>query len=259
MCSLFLLYETGRCDGLQQWECQEQFAREPLFGRTYFRHSSPLLRGILFLSWTFFHFRFLRTEKWRFLSLKNYNGNILQQNRQKRSVSWSSYQILYCNIPFYTSFSIGNVRWILMRFYLPLPDFFIFGTNFSALFDFHENFNKHLSPQYLPTCKNSRPPILACVWILCLKIPLFALLTHAHGIPPSTSLPTTTTKVTKQEVKHSSLLSWCWVYCCFESTLNDKLMLWLFVTYRLWPVLAQLIVGFRTETLTSTCSLPCCT
>ena len=149
-----------------------------------------------------------------------------------------------------------------MRFYLPLPDFFIFGTNFSALFDFHEIFNKRLSPQYLPTCKNSRPPILACLWILCLKIPLFALLTHAHGpgIPPSTSLSTTTTKVTKQEVKHSSLLSWCWVYCCFESTLNDKLMLWLFVTYRLWPVLA--LSNYRrgrTETLTSTCSLPCCT
>ena len=151
------------------------------------------------------------------------------------------------------------MRWILMRFYLPLPDFFNFGTNFWALFDFHENFNKSLSPHYLPTCKISRPPIPACVWILCLKIPLFALLTHARGIPPSTSLSTITTKVTKQELKHSSLFSWCWVFCCFESTLNDKLMLWLFVTYRLWPVLAQLIVGVRTETLTSTCSLPCCT
>ena len=148
-----------------QWECQEQFAREPLFGRTYFRHSSPLLRGILFLSWTFFHFRFLLTEKWRFLSLKNYIGNILQQNRQKRSASWSSYQIIDDNIPFYTSFSIGNVRWILLWFYLPLPDFFNFGTNFWALFDFHENLNKSLSPHYLPTCKNSRPPIPACVWI----------------------------------------------------------------------------------------------
>ena len=88
LCSITLKVHT------HQWECQEQFAREPLFGRTYFRHSSPLLRGILFLSWIFFHFRFLLTEKWRFLSLKNYIGNILQQNRQKRSASWSFYQII---------------------------------------------------------------------------------------------------------------------------------------------------------------------
>ena len=32
--------------------------------------------------------------------------------------------------------------------------------------------------------------------------------------------------------------------CNFISTLNGKLILWLFVTYRLWPVLVQIIVGF---------------
>ena len=68
-CHVYGPFEFRTSLGTSQWECQEQSAREPLFGRTYFRHSSPLLRGILFLSWTFFHFRFLLTEKWWFLSL----------------------------------------------------------------------------------------------------------------------------------------------------------------------------------------------
>ena len=110
--------------------------------------------------------------------------------------------------------------------------------------------------------KNSRPPILACVWILCLKTPLFALLTHAHGIPPLTSLSTTTTIERRSRRKkwnihryylgvgyivvlnQHSTTSWC----C------DCLLL---IVFDLFWRSYRLTVGVRTETLTRRAPVRC--
>ena len=73
------------------------------------------------------------------------------------------------------SFSIRNLRWILMRVYLPLPDFFIFGTKKWSLFDFHENFRKCLSPNYLATCKFSRPPMPGLYLNIVFENPAFRI------------------------------------------------------------------------------------
>ena len=149
-----------------------------------------------------------------------------------------------------------------MRFYLPLPDFFAFGTKKWSLFDFHEIFRKCLSPNYLATCKLSKPPMPDLYRILCLKNPLFALLAHARYFTRPTSFETTKTKQGHvEEMKHSSLSLAMLGNCGFKSTLNSKLILWLFVTYRLWPVLVQIIGGFchrTSEVLTGTCSLTWC-
>ena len=62
-----------------------------------------------------------------------------------------------------------------MRFYLPLPDFFAFGTKKWSIFDFHEIFRKCLSPNYLATCKFSRPPMPGLYLNIVFENPAFRI------------------------------------------------------------------------------------
>ena len=124
-----------------------------------------------------------------------------------------SYKLTGENILFYTSFSIRNLWWILMRFYFPLPDFFALGTKkivplrFSRTFSKNVFFPKLSSDMQVIQTSHARLASEYCVWKSrfshCLRMRAYSL----------DRLPSRRQNKGQdcRRREHSSLSPWCWV------------------------------------------------